>query len=158
MAGLYSRWKNPQSGECYYSYTLLTCPANTIMEYVHNAKKRMPVFIDKENEKAWLNRDLKKDDVMDLCKPFQDPSMRAYTISKMLTTRGINLNVPEIRAPFSYNDSIQQANEFLQRGDRKKAIAVFKESMNASAEVSKVEDEKLKLAAAQGVKDELVMV
>src|SRR5688572_7972108 len=113
MAGLYSRWKNPNNGEYYYSYTILTCPANTIMEYVHNSKKRMPVFIDKENEKDWLNRDLKKDDVMDLCKPYQDPSMRAYTISKMLTTRGINLNVPEVRAPFSYKDSIQQANEFL---------------------------------------------
>jgi putative SOS response-associated peptidase YedK len=157
MAGLYSRWKNPQNGEYYYSYTILTCPANAIMEYVHNAKKRMPVFIDKENEKDWLNRDLKKDDVMDLCKPYQDPSMRAYTISKMLTTRGINLNVPEIRAPFSYNDSIQQANEFLQRGDRKKAIAVFTESMNASADIKNIEDEQLKLAAAQGVKDELAM-
>ncbi len=157
MAGLYSRWKNPQNGEYYYSYTILTCPANTIMEYVHNAKKRMPVFIDKENEKDWLNRDLKKDDVMDLCRPSQDPAMRAYTISKMLTTRGINLNVPEIRAPFSYNDAIQQANDFLQRGDRKKAIAVFKESMSASAEISKVEDEQLKLAAAQGIKEELEM-
>jgi hypothetical protein len=75
----------------------------------------------------------------------------------MLTTRGINLNVPEIRAPFSYNDSIQQANEFLQRGDRKRAIAVFTESMNASADIKKVEDEQLKLAAAQGVKEELAM-
>jgi hypothetical protein len=33
----------------------------------------------------------------------------------------------ESRAPFNYNDSIQQANEFLQRGDKKKAIALFKE-------------------------------
>lgn len=158
MAGLYSRWKNPANGEYYYSYTILTCPANTLMEYVHNNKKRMPVFIDKENEKDWLNRDLKKDDIMDLCKPSQDPSMRAYTISKMLTTRGINLNVPEVRAPFNYNDSIQQANEFLMKGDRKKAIAIFKESMNASSEISKVEDEKLKLAASQGVKEELEMI
>jgi putative SOS response-associated peptidase YedK len=157
MAGLYSRWKNPHTGEYYYSYTLLTCPANTIMEYVHNSKKRMPVFIDKENEKDWLNRDLKKDDIMDLCRPYQDPSMRAYTISKMLTTRGINLNVPEVRAPFNYNDSIQQANEFLQRGDKKKAIAVFKEFLNASADVSKVKDEELKLIGAQGVKAELEM-
>jgi hypothetical protein len=127
------------------------------MEYVHNSKKRMPVFIDKENEKDWLNRDLKKDNVMDLCKPYQDPSMRAYTISKMLTTRGINLNVPQVIAPFNYNDSIQQASEFLQRGDKKKAITVFKESLNASSEVSKVEDQELKMIAAQGVKSELAM-
>jgi putative SOS response-associated peptidase YedK len=157
IAGLYSRWKNPHTGEYYYSYTVLTCPANTIMEYVHNSKKRMPVFIDKENEKDWLNRDLKKDDIMDLCRPYQDPSMRAYTISKMLTTRGINLNVPEVRAPFNYNNAIQEANEFLQRGEKKKAIAVFKDSMNASADVSKVEEQELKSIAAQGVKAELEM-
>ena len=94
---------------------------------------------------------------MDLCKPYQDPSMRAYTITKMLTTRGINLNVPDVLAPFNYNDSIQQANEFLQQGDKKKAIAVFKESLNASAEVSKVEDQELKMIAAHGVKSELAM-
>jgi hypothetical protein len=29
--------------------------------------------------------------------------------------------------------------------------------MNASADISKVEDEKLKLAAAQGIREELVM-
>src|SRR5688572_31616411 len=110
------------------------------MEYVHNSKKRMPVFINKENEKDWLNRDLKKDDVMDLCKPYQDPSMRAYTISKMLTTRGINVNVPDVLAPFNYNEPIQQASEFLRQGDKKKAIAVFKDTLSASAEVTKVAD------------------
>jgi hypothetical protein len=83
--------------------------------------------------------------------------MRAYTISKMLTTRGINLNLPEVIAPFNYNDSIHQASEFLQRGDKKKAIAVFKESLNASKDVSKVEDHELKMIAAQCVKSELAM-
>ena len=35
-------------------------------------------------------------------------------------------------------------------GDKKKEIAVFKESLNASADVSKVEDPELKLIEAQG--------
>lgn len=157
MAGLYARWKNPKTGVYYYSYTLLTCPANPIMEYVHNSKKRMPVFIDTENEKDWLNPDLKKDDIMDLCKPYQDPAMRAYTISKMLTTRGINLNVPEVLAPFNYNDAIREASELLQHGDKKKAIAVFKDLLNASADVSKMDDQELKQIATQGVRTELVM-
>jgi len=153
MAGLYSRWKNPQTGEYYYSYTVLTCPANTILEYVHNSKKRMPVFIDKENEKDWLNRDLNKGDIMDLCKPYQDPSMRAYTISKMLTTRNINLNTPEVLAPFNYNTAIHEANDFLQRGEKKNAIQVFKDSMNAD----KLKDADLKLLTTQEVKEELTM-
>lgn len=155
MAGLYSRWKNPATGEYYYSYTLLTCPANTIMEYVHNAKKRMPVFIDKGNEKDWLNRDLKKDDIMDLCRPYQDPTMRAYTISKLLTTRNINLNVPEVLAPFNYNSAIQKANDYLQRGERKNAMQVFKDEMNSNP--TKVKDFELQLATSKEVKVELTM-
>jgi len=153
MAGVYSRWKHPLTGEYYYSYTLLTCPANTVMAYVHNAKQRMPVFIDKENEKDWLNRDLKKDDIMDLCRPYQDSGMRAYTISKMLTTRNINLNVPEVLAPFNYNTAIQEANDFLERGEKKKAMEAFKGALNAE----KASEDDLRLLASQEVKAELVM-
>src|SRR5579859_3280152 len=58
MAGLYSRWKDKETGEYYYSYTVLTCEANSILEYVHNNKKRMPVFIAKEDEQAWLKKEL----------------------------------------------------------------------------------------------------
>jgi putative SOS response-associated peptidase YedK len=155
MAGLYNRWKNPSTGEYYYGYTLLTCPANTILDYVHNSKKRMPVFVDKENEKNWLNRDLTKDDVMDLCRPYQDPNMRAYTISKLLTTRNVDLNVPDVLAPFNYNNAIQRANDLLQRGERKQAIQVFKDEMNSN--VAKVQDKELQLATSQEVTAELTM-
>lgn len=153
MAGLYTRWKNPATGEYYYSYTILTCPANSIMEYVHNNKKRMPVFIEKENEKDWLNRDLKKDEIMDLCKPYQDPMMRAYTISKMLTTRNINLNVPDVLAPFNYNTAIQEANQFLVTGEKKRAMEAFKNSMNAE----KAKEDDIRALAGQEVRPELVM-
>lgn len=153
MAGIYSRWKNPTDSQYYYSYTILTCPANTIMEYVHNNKKRMPVFIDKEDEKAWLNRDLSKDDIKDLCRPYQDPSMRAYTISKMLTTRNININVPEVRQPFNYNTAIREAKEFLLRREKKRAMEAFKNAMNDE----KAKEQHLVLAASQEIAPELSM-
>lgn len=156
MAGLYSRWKDPDTGNYYYSYTVLTTRANTILEYVHNAKKRMPVFIAKEHEKDWLNRDLKKDDVMDLCQPFQDPAMRAYTISKLLTTRDINTNVPEVLAPVNYNRAIEEATHFLESGDKKKALEVFKTSVAQSKTNEKdIKMEHLELAAGQEILAEL---
>ena len=153
MAGLYSRWKNPDNGEYYYSYTILTCPANTILEYVHNSKKRMPVFIDKENEKEWLNRDLKKEDIMELCRPYNDSNMRAYTISKLLTTRNININVPEVITPFNYNLAIQEANQLLVKGEKKKAIEVFKSHISGE----KIKEEHLLLAAQQEIKTEITL-
>lgn len=63
VGGLYSRWKDKGSDTYYYSYTVLTTQANKMMEYVHNNKKRMPVFIPKEYENDWLNKNLSKDDV-----------------------------------------------------------------------------------------------
>ncbi|HEV8513165.1 MAG TPA: SOS response-associated peptidase [Cyclobacteriaceae bacterium] len=138
MAGLYSRWKDNETSEYYYSYTVLTTAANEILEYVHNSKKRMPVFIAKENEQAWLNRDLTPKDVTELCHPTEDPAMGAYTISKLLTTRNINTNVPEVRKPMNYQQAIDQANQYLQSGDKKKALEAFKNSI--SGEKIKIDD------------------
>ena len=151
MAGLYSRWKDKETGQYYYSYTVLTTKANTIMEYVHNNKKRMPVFIAREDEKAWLNKDLSKKDVLDLCQPFMDTSMRAFTISKLLTTKNINTNVHEVIAPVNYNVAIQAASEYLKSGNKKLALEAFKNSV--SGDKIKIGD--LENAASQEILAEL---
>jgi putative SOS response-associated peptidase YedK len=102
MAGLYSRWKDKVTGEYYYSYTVLTTQANPLMEYVHNNKKRMPVIIPREYEKDWLNKDLSKDDVLALCQPYKTESMRAHTVSKLITTKNTETNVEEVLKLHSY--------------------------------------------------------
>ena len=151
MAGLYSRWKDKGTGEYYYSYTVLTTRANSILEYVHNNKKRMPVFIDKGDEKAWLNKDLNQKDVLELCQPSQDQAMRAFTISKLLTSKSIVTNVPEVIRPMNYNQAIQEAHYFLESGDTKKALEAFKNSI--SGDKFKIED--LANAASQEIITEL---
>lgn len=138
MAGLYSRWKNKETGEYYYSYTVLTTRANSILEYVHNNKKRMPVFIDKEDEKAWLNKDLSQKDVLELCQPSLDSQMGAYSITKLLTTKNIVTNVPQVLEPMNYNLAIEKAMQYLNSGDNKKALEIFKESV--SGDKFKIED------------------
>ena len=153
MAGLYSRWKDKETGEYYFSYTVLTTRANTILEYVHNNKKRMPVLISKDDEKAWLNRDLSQKDVLELCHPSQDPAMRAYTISKLLTTRNVVTNVPEVLSPVNYNEAIKEATIFLESGDKKKALEAFKNSI--SGDKLKIED--LTNAANQEIIPELTL-
>lgn len=129
IAGLYSRWKNPETGEYYYSYTVLTTRANTILDYVHNKKKRMPVFIDPVDEKTWLTKGLSKDKVLEMCQPYEDNAMRAYTISKLLTTKNINTNVLDVLQPMNYQLAIQEAGQYLKTGDKKKALEAFKNSV-----------------------------
>jgi putative SOS response-associated peptidase YedK len=153
MAGLYSRWKNKQTGEYYYSYTVLTTTANSILEYVHNNKKRMPVFIDQQDEKAWLNKDLSHKDVMELCQPSGDPNMRAYTITKLLTTKNAVTNVPEVWAPLNYQPAIQEAMQYLQSGDKKKALEIFKNVVSGD----KLNEKDLANAAEQKIIPELTM-
>jgi putative SOS response-associated peptidase YedK len=153
MAGLYSKWIDTTTGESYYTYTLLTTKANSILEYVHNNKKRMPVFIAPEDEKTWLSKDLSKDQVIELCQPYQDPAMRAFTISKLLTTKNINTNVPNVMAPMNYNTAIQEANQYLLSGDKKKALEAFKNSVSGD----KVKIEDLQHAASQEVLAELTL-
>jgi putative SOS response-associated peptidase YedK len=151
MAGLYSRWKDKETDEYYYSYTVLTTRANAILEYVHNNKKRMPVFIAKEDEKAWLNKDLSQKDVLELCQPSQDASMRAYTISKLLTTKNIVTNVLEVLSPMNYNLAIKEAQQYLLSGDKKNALEAFRNLV--SGEKLKIED--LQQAASQEIITEL---
>ena len=151
MAGLYSQWKDKETGEYYYSYTVLTCEANSILEYVHNSKKRMPIFIAKEDEQAWLNKELNPKDVKELCHPSRDPAMSAYTISKLLTTRNIINNIPEVLKPMNYNTAIQEAHQYLLSGDRKKAIEAFKNVVSGD----KIKAEDLANAAKQEIIAEL---
>jgi putative SOS response-associated peptidase YedK len=102
IAGLYSRWRNPETDAKVYTYTVLTTKANKLMNEIHNSKRRMPVIIPKEYEKDWLNKNLTKDDVLAFCEPIDDSFMHAHTISKLITTRGAETNVPDVMKEVRY--------------------------------------------------------
>lgn len=54
MAGIWSRWRNPQTAEILETYSMITTEAKGIMREIHNTKFRMPVVLKKEFEKDWL--------------------------------------------------------------------------------------------------------
>ncbi len=96
VAGIYSSWKNNSNGSIINSYAVLTTKANKLMEGIHNIKKRMPVIIDRQYEKDWLNPALSRDDVLAFCQPFDTNKMDAYPISKRITSRKEPTNVPQV--------------------------------------------------------------
>ena len=91
MAGLWDVWTNKGTGEEIYSYTIVTTDANPLMAMIHNKKKRM------------LVSDITKEQTMNLLQAFDQNKMEAYTISKLITTKDQNPNVPEVLEPFQYN-------------------------------------------------------
>ena len=97
-AGIYSTWEDTANCTTVYSYSVLTTKANTLMEEIHNTKKRMPVILPQQFEKDWLNPALAKDDVLALCQPLPEALMDAHVISKLITSRKEPTNVPAVLA------------------------------------------------------------
>lgn len=94
MAGLYDEWANPSSGEIIQSFAILTTEANSLMEKIHNRKKRMPVIIPSGEEKHWLNFSLNPNQ---LKAAFPVERMEAWTVSRLLTDRSQERNVPGVQ-------------------------------------------------------------
>lgn len=82
MAGIFDVWNNPQTGEIYHSFSIITSGANSLMEYIHNTKKRMPVILSPEDEQRWIDPNLNKEGIKELLKPFDADKMNAYIINK----------------------------------------------------------------------------
>jgi putative SOS response-associated peptidase YedK len=110
LAGLYSSWKNPETGEVFNTYTILTTEANPLMAEIHNSGKRMPVVIPKEYERDWLSSNLMKEDVLALCQPISDSGMKAHTVSELLSKfNSQDTNFPEVMQPREHQKIEQQS-------------------------------------------------
>lgn len=79
MAGLYDSWTDKETGEVLNTFTIITTAANPLMEKIHNTKKRMPVILQEDAEKAWI-----------------DPSLNAEQAMKHLTQLNENLMIAEV--------------------------------------------------------------
>lgn len=101
FGGLYTHWANPDTGELITTFSILTTEANEMMAQIHNNKKRMPLIIQPKDREKWLS-DLKKDEIEAIMKPLPDGILQAHTISKLITTRGVDTNVPEVQHEYKY--------------------------------------------------------
>jgi putative SOS response-associated peptidase YedK len=102
FGGIYSKWPHPETGELITTFSILTTPANELLSEIHNNKKRMPLIIDPDQRERWLSQ-LNKDEIQVMMQVYPDGELAAHTISKLITTRGINNNVPEVQEAFMYS-------------------------------------------------------
>jgi len=101
MAGLWEKWKNPLNNDEVDTYTIITCDANPLMAKIHNKKQRMPVILKEDNWNKWI-QNTDKEESLNLLKPYNEDDMEAYTISKLITAKDQDPNVPEVIKPFDY--------------------------------------------------------
>lgn len=102
FAGVYSHWTDEETGELLRTFSIATTEANPLMARIHNTKQRMPVILPQEKWKDWLNPEAKEDELQELLQPCPDSGMQAHTVSKLITTRGADTNVPDIHASVEY--------------------------------------------------------
>jgi len=89
MAGIWQPWTDQETGETLEGFALLTTKANSIMEQVHNAKKRMPLILSEELAREWIRDGLTEDRINEIVS-YQIPSyeLEAITIEKAFRNSG----------------------------------------------------------------------
>ncbi len=102
FAGIYSSWADKETGELINSFSILTTDANPMMEKIHNLKKRMPVIVPPDLYKKWLSPNLTKEDIRSFFPPYPEAEMQNHPISKRISSRSENSDVPETLEPFPY--------------------------------------------------------
>jgi putative SOS response-associated peptidase YedK len=102
VAGLSTRWVNPESGEAFLTFTLITTEANAMMEEIHNEKKRMPAILDPAAARAWLDPSRSPGDLAPLLRSRDIPGLAAHPVSKLLSSRTQDRNVAAVQEPFDY--------------------------------------------------------
>jgi putative SOS response-associated peptidase YedK len=102
FAGLTDCWTDRSTGEVKNSFTIITTEANPLLAKIHNRKKRMPVILSAEDELEWISNTEYSDKLSRLLNPFDEKKMEAWTVSRLLTARGVEHNVPEVIEYFQY--------------------------------------------------------
>ena len=103
FAGLYDTWLDRTTGELLNTFSIITTTANSKLELIHNTKKRMPVILSRQDEEIWLDPDREGKEVLKLLKPYPEKFMQAYTISPLISKRGVEKNIPGLINPFEYD-------------------------------------------------------
>lgn len=102
LAGIWNTWQSPQSGEETNTFSIVTTQANPLLEVIHNTKKRMPVILARDVERRWVSDDLDPEEMGSMLAPYPDKGMEAYTVSRAISTRGADSNVPSVMEEMKY--------------------------------------------------------
>lgn len=101
LAGIYDHWADPGSDREMHTFSIVTTRANTLMEKIHNSKKRMPVILQKNDEPRWI-ADLDKAAKEQLMQPSDPSALEAHTISKAISGNSADPHDPAIIKPVTY--------------------------------------------------------
>ena len=99
MAGIYQPWVDKETGETMDTFAIVTTKANSLMEQIHNKKKRMPTILPDTLAWEWIQDDLPEERISQIAGyQYHSKEMTAQTIQKDFRT------VPHPQAAFIYSE------------------------------------------------------
>ena len=101
FAGIWDIWTSKETQETLRTFSIITTQANDLLSRIHNTKQRMPVILRPEDEKRWLS-DISLKEALGMLSQYDDKEMEAHTVSKLITTRGVPNNTPEVMSAYRY--------------------------------------------------------
>ena len=108
LAGLWEKWKDPETGNVVHSFSIVTTEANDLLERIHNNPKlegpRMPVILTEEEEAVWLapmKSPVDEAAIKSLIRPYPADAMTAYAVRSLLGKEGSG-NRNDASEPFEY--------------------------------------------------------
>ncbi|MCI0522304.1 MAG: SOS response-associated peptidase [Bacteroidales bacterium] len=101
LAGVWDSW-TISGGVTLNTFSVVTTRANSLMEEIHNTKKRMPVILPSGVEKLWLRGEMSRDMASPLMMPVAPEMLEAYTVSPLITNARADRNRPELIMPYTY--------------------------------------------------------
>lgn len=94
FAGLWEKWTGGE-GKTLHTCTIITTEANELMEPIHD---RMPVILNRETEKIWLDRGVTEDEVLRHClRPYPSEALAVYGVSDIVNSP--KNDIPDCIAP-----------------------------------------------------------
>lgn len=108
LACLYSDWADPDTGELFTTFSIVTTGANPLMAKIHNNPKlsgpRMPLILPDPLADQWLRPiqdHLDRETLQALMQPYPEGELSAHTVGR-LRGREYQGNVPEISREVLY--------------------------------------------------------
>ncbi|MBL7927586.1 MAG: SOS response-associated peptidase [Bacteroidia bacterium] len=98
LGAVYDTWLNTETQSTHHTFSVVTVPANTLMQQIHNTMKRMPLILTPDTEKKWLQPNLDKPAIAQLMLPFDPNQMQAHTIARYNNSH----NHANIQQPYTY--------------------------------------------------------
>jgi putative SOS response-associated peptidase YedK len=89
FAGLWDRWKNPETGEPVISCTIIVTDANELTRPIHD---RMPVVLDRADIRPWQSGEAR----VELLKPPADDRLRMWPVSRRVNKTGTGDDDPTL--------------------------------------------------------------